>query len=81
MIKISELKSETQSVILRLLHELTRHPVKPHRRGLPVVFGKNKSVVLINPTMADVQNNVDDRENSLGSLTKKKVAKSEIASS
>ena len=81
MVKISELKSETQSVILRLLHELTRHPVKPHRRGLPIVPGKTKSVVLINPTMADVQNKVDDRENSLDFPTKKKAVKTEIASS
>jgi hypothetical protein len=70
MVTISNLHPNTRAVVIRVLHERT----KP---STPIVWGKNRSTCIIDPTVAQTSNNVDDKQNILDFPTKRKVSKSE----
>jgi hypothetical protein len=74
--KISELNPNTSEVIKRVLDELSRHPVRPHKRALPIKLGRNKSPILINPKISDTENKLGSDPNAAETL-RKKVSKSE----
>jgi hypothetical protein len=60
-LKIFDLNPQTAKTIQRIVLELARHPVRPNKCSMPIRLG-SKSAVIINPTLKQVQNNVQDND-------------------
>jgi hypothetical protein len=62
MIRLRDLDPCTVATVKRVLHELSRHPVKPNHHSLLVKLDGPKTGVIINPDQRDTENYIEGKD-------------------